>query len=83
MDGVQLNFSLNPQIPEIVQARILFPLNNPSQIIYKNEEGETIYTINANYIYNNENYPTSATITAVAVEDSEQSTYSAVFEYVN
>jgi hypothetical protein len=31
LDGVQLNFSMNPQIPEIVQARLLFPLNNLSQ----------------------------------------------------
>ena len=82
LDGVELNFSMNPQVPEIVQARLLFPVNNPSQIIYKNEEGEIIYTINVNYVYNNENYPTSATVTAVSIEDSEQSTYSAIFEYV-
>ena len=83
LDGVQLNFSLNPQVPEIVQAKLLFPVKNPSQIIYKNEEGEIVYTINANYIYDNENYPTSATVTAVSIEDSEQSTYSVVFQYIN
>lgn len=83
LDGVQLNFSLNPQVPEIVQARMFFPVNNPSQIIYKNEEGELIYTINANYVYDNENYPTSATITKVSIEHSEQQTYSAIFQYVN
>jgi hypothetical protein len=83
LDGVQLNFSMNTQISEIVQARLLFPLNNLSQIIYKNEEGEIIDTINANYVYDNENYPTSATITSISVENSEQSTYSAIFEYVD
>lgn len=83
LDNAQLNFSMMPQVPEIVQARMLFPVNNPSQIIYKNEEGEIVYTINANYSYDVENYPTSATITAVSLEDSEQSTYSATFEYVN
>ena len=72
LDGVQLNFSLNPQVPEIVKARLLFPVNNPSQIIYKNEEAEIIYTINVNY-------PTSAKVTAVSIEDSEQSIYSASF----
>lgn len=82
LDDVQLNFSMNPQAPEIVQARLLFPMNNPSQLVYKNEEGEIIYTINANYVYDNENYPTSVTVTAVAVQDSEQSTYTAVYEYV-
>jgi hypothetical protein len=82
LDNVQLNFSMMPQVPEIVQARLLFPVNNPSQIIYKNEEGEIIYTINANYSYDSDNYPTSATITSVSTENSEQSTYSATFQYV-
>lgn len=83
LDGVQLNFSMIPQIPEIVQARLLFPSNNLSQIIYKNEEGEIIYTINANYVYDNENYPTTATITYISVEHSEQSTYFATFQYLD
>jgi len=83
MDDVQLNFSMNPQVPEIVKARSLFPMNNPSQIVYKNEEGELIYTINISYVYDSENYPTSATVINVSIEDSEESTYSAVFEYVN
>jgi hypothetical protein len=83
LDDVKLNFSINPQIPEIVQARLLFPINNPSQLIYKNEEGEIIYTINVNYSYDNQNYPTSATVTAVSVQDSEQSTYSTIYQYVD
>ncbi|WP_299367614.1 hypothetical protein [Winogradskyella sp.] len=82
MDDVELNFSMNPQLPEIVQARMLFPVNNPSQIIYKNEEGAIIYTINANYVYDDENYPTSATVTSIEAEDSGLSTYTAVFTYV-
>jgi len=81
LDDVQLNFSLTPQSPEIVQARLLYPVNNLSQIIYKNEEGETIYSINANYDYDEDNYPTSATITAVSVLDSDQVIVSVVFTY--
>ena len=83
LDDVQLNFSINPQVPQIVQARLLLPVNNLSQIVYKNDQGEVIYTINANYVYDSENYPTSATVTAISVENSEQSTYSITFEYVN
>lgn len=83
LDNVQLNFSANPQAPEIVQARLLFPVNNISQIIYKNEEGEIVYTINVNYVYDDENYPTSATVTAISTEYSEQNAYSVVFEYVD
>lgn len=83
LDNVELNFSMVPQVPEIVQARSLFPVKNPSQIIYKNEEGEIMYTINANYSYDNENYPTSATIVSVDIESNEQNTYSAVFQYID
>tara|TARA_R110002033_G_scaffold66981_3_gene117973 strand:+ start:20957 stop:21721 length:765 start_codon:yes stop_codon:yes gene_type:complete len=83
LDGVKLNFSLNPQVPEIVQARMLFPVNNLSQIIYKNEAGETMYTINVNYVYDTDNYATSGTVTAVSIVDGDQSTYAVQFDYVN
>ena len=83
LDGVRLNFGIQPQVPEILKARMFFPVNNPCQIIYKNEEGDVVYTINANYVYDNDNYPTSAKITKVSIEHSEQHTYSTIFEYVN
>lgn len=83
LDGVKLNFSVNPQVPEIVQARMLFPVNNLSQIIYKNEAGEIMYTINVNYVYDTDNYATSGTVTAVSKIDGDQSTYAIQFDYVN
>jgi len=83
LDGVKLNFSMTPQNSKIVKARSLFPVNNPSQIIYKNQEGEIIYTRNANYDYDNDNYPTSATITSVSVKYSKQYIYSVTFKYVD
>ena len=82
LDGVQLNFSVNPQLPEIVQARLLFPVNNLSQIIYKDEEGEIVYTINANFVYDEDNYPTSATVTAVSSDYDDQDTFTTTFTYV-
>jgi len=81
LDGVQLDIGVNAQLPEIVQARMFFPLNNPSQINYKNEEGQILFTTNANYVYDDENYPTSATITNV--KNDEVTTYSAIFQYVD
>ncbi len=83
LDNVRLNFSLTPQAPEIVKARLLFPLNNLSQIVYKNEEGEIVYTVNADFDYDEDNYATSATITAVSVMDSNQGIYSLVYTYEN
>lgn len=82
LDNVQLNLSAVPQAPEIVQARVLFPVNNISKIVYKDEEGETIDTVTAAYVYDKDNYPTSATITIVSSEEPGQLQYSATFKYV-
>lgn len=82
LDGVQLNFNMNPQIPEIVQAKLLFPLNNPSQINYRNEEGAIIWTINVNHDYDDQNYPVSATVVSNSVADNTQEVYSIFFQYL-
>jgi hypothetical protein len=82
LDNVELNFG-SSQSPEIVKVKDLFPMNNLSQIIYKNEEGESLGSLNINFSYDEENYPTSATITAVNIEESEQSVYSVIFTYMD
>lgn len=82
LDGVRLNFSMAPQVSEIVQARVLFPVNNPSSITYRNEEGEIVYTINVDYDYDDQNYPVSATVTSVSVENQETYTYVSHFTYL-
>ncbi len=70
MDRVQLNFSMAPQSSELVKAKALFPINNVSGIIYKNEDNEEIGSLKIDYVYDAENYPTSATIT-IKTEDGE------------
>lgn len=82
LDNVELNFG-SSQSPEIVKVKDLFPMNNLSQIIYKNEEGEPLVSLNINFSYDDENYPTSATITAVDIEESEQSVSSVIFTYID
>jgi hypothetical protein len=82
LDNVELNFG-SSQSPEIVKVKDLFPMNNLSQIIYKNEEGEQLVSLNINFSYDDENYPTSATITAVDIEESEQSVSSVIFTYID
>lgn len=82
LDNVELNFG-SSQSPEIVKVKDLFPMNNLSQIIYKNEEGESLVSLNVNFSYDDENYPTSATITAVDIEESEQSVSSVIFTYID
>lgn len=82
LDNVELNFG-SSQSREIVKVKDLFPMNNLSQIIYKNEEGEPLVSLNINFSYDEENYPTSATITAVDIEESEQSVSSVIFTYID
>jgi hypothetical protein len=82
LDNVELNFG-SSQSPEIVKVKDLFPMNNLSQIIYKNEEGDPLVSLNINFSYDDENYPTSATITTVDIEESEQSVSSVIFTYID
>ncbi|MGJ5640799.1 hypothetical protein [Formosa sp. S-31] len=81
MDKIKLNFSLTSS-PELVKAKSLFPVNNPSQIIYKNNEGDLLLTLTANYDYDDEQYPETATITAVSTEYNETSIVTAIYSYL-
>lgn len=81
LDGVELNFSMNIQVPEIVQARMLLTVNNPKKITYKDSDGTIVYEITADYVYDADNYPTSATVTSESFEDNEITVYSAVYQY--
>ncbi len=83
MDGVKLNFSANAQSPEIVMARALLPVNNPTDIVYKNQNGETVSTVAIDYVYDDDNYPSSATTTAVSIEDNDTSVYNTTITYIN
>ncbi|MBW1298209.1 hypothetical protein [Aquimarina litoralis] len=80
LDKVQLNFSMMPQSPEIVQARALFPLNNIKSITYKDEDGEIVGELKVDYVYDADNYPTSATMTVIDDEGSE-SVYAITYNY--
>lgn len=82
LDGVQLNFSLNPQVPEIVQARMLFPVNNIEQIIYRDYNNVVKYEILADYVYNDDDHPTSATITGTSFPENETSVYTIEYTYL-
>jgi hypothetical protein len=77
----QVNFTAVPQSAELVQASLLLPFNNPSQIIYRDENDEIVYTINGNYTYDSDNYPTSATISASGNSDSN--VYSISYTYAD
>ncbi|MBD0831314.1 hypothetical protein [Aestuariibaculum sediminum] len=82
LDGVELNFSLPQQAANIIKARTLLPLNNPSKITYKNELGNIVYDINVEYTYDEQEYPISATVTAISLEVNETGTYSVVYQYL-
>ncbi|WP_212745825.1 hypothetical protein [Winogradskyella algicola] len=88
MDQVDLNFSMNVSNPEIIQARALLPLNNVSSITYRDEDGNVVYEIEADYVYNSDDYPTSATVTGTSYDEdydgnpvSETGVFSATYTY--
>ncbi|MFD2826716.1 hypothetical protein ACFSYG_09540 [Leeuwenhoekiella polynyae] len=84
LDGVQLHLTMTPQASEVVKARALLFNNNPSQVVYFDENGETLYDIKVDYSYNDLNYPTQATIKATNYEqDGAVDFYTATFSYLN
>lgn len=81
LDRVSFNFSPVLQSQDIVQARTLLPLNNITKIIYKDDKGDLIFSINIDYVYDEQNYPTSATITSS--DQYSTSILLAIFQYIN
>ena len=81
LDKVQLNFAALPQPQEILKAKALFPNNNPSQVVYKDEEGKVVHTINMSYTYDGD-YPKSATVSSVSADGGDNETYLTTFTYV-
>ncbi len=81
MDKVDLNFSLNPQIPQIVKARMLFPLNNIKRIVYKDNNSVVVYELLIDIVYNEFNYPTSATMLGTSFLDNSNSVYTVSYSY--
>lgn len=80
LDNVELQFSIAPQPSEIVLARMLFPVNNLSGMVIRNENDEVVYQLNGDFVYDSDDYPTSATFTAISEEDGT-SVYTAAFTY--
>lgn len=87
LDQVDLDVTVNTSSIEIIQARALFPLNNIGSITYRNEDGDLVYQLNADYVYNDVDYPTSGTVTATSYDEyegqieTETSIYSATYTY--
>jgi hypothetical protein len=50
-------------------------------MVFRDENNEIAYTINANYTYDSDNYPTSATISAAG--DNDSNVYNITFTYAN
>lgn len=81
LDNVELNFSMTPQAEEIVLAKMLLPVNNPSKVVVRDEETqEVVSEITAIYQYNSNDYPTTVSITEVNA-DNYVYTYNAVYTY--
>ncbi|WP_040280626.1 hypothetical protein [Psychroserpens damuponensis] len=84
LDNVELNFSADINAPEIVQARLLFPSKHIKKITYKDLDGNILFDVVADFVYNSDNYPTSGSITGTEYdsEDGDDvSVYSVAYTY--
>ncbi|WP_296383609.1 hypothetical protein [Winogradskyella sp.] len=89
LDDVDLYLTMsNASSNQAVQARLLFPLNNITGIVYKDEDGETVYNVSADYVYNSVSYPVSGTVTGIEYyenfqgqEETETSIFSVAYTY--
>ncbi|MBC2840114.1 hypothetical protein [Robiginitalea sp. SC105] len=82
LDRIQLDFGIPPQPQELIRARLLFPLNNPSQLVYKNEAGEIVFTVNVDYNYDGD-YPVSASVIALSPQEGGSRSISITFQYAD
>ena len=91
LDNVGLHLTFNSSSSEVVQARLLFPVNNITAIQYRDENGGLLFELDADYVYNSVNYPVSGTVTGTYYEEeydgeeytlyTETSIYSANYTY--
>lgn len=80
LNDTRLNFNYNPATtPEIIMAKLLLPVNNPTGAIIKNENNEEIGSINVNYAYGEDKYPTSASV--IVNDYGYVENYSVTYEY--
>lgn len=75
---VDLNFSATPQSEELIKAKMLLPKNNPTKIVVKDDAGQVVSQVVADYVYNG-NYPTTATFTQTG--NGETYLYTATYTY--
>ena len=88
LDNVDLHLTMNTSSDQVVQARLLFPLNNITRIQYKDENGGLVFEIDADYVYNSADYPISGTVVGTDYYENyggevqtETSIYSANYTY--
>lgn len=70
LDGVELSFGINPQAPEVIKAKALFPVNNLIKIIYKDADSKIIGTLNIDYTYDADGYVVKGSGTAISQNES-------------
>lgn len=79
LDNVELNFSMTPQAPELIKAKLLLPSNNPKKVVIKHLNGTVKKQVVADYVYDAANYPSTATFTETI--DGEVRIYTAAYTY--
>lgn len=79
LDNVELNLNMQSMPQQLVQARVMLPVNNPTKVVIKDDQGVVVSTTLTSYVYNSANYPTSAII--AHSEDGDTDTTNFTFTY--
>lgn len=83
LNDTRLNFNHNPAAsPEIIMAKLLLPVNNPTGALIKDENNQEVGSINVNYTYGEDKYPTSASVIVID-EAGYVKNYNVTYEYKN
>ncbi len=82
LNNTRLNFNYDPTTStEVIMAKLLLPVNNPTGAIIKNMNNIEVGSISVNYSYSDDKYPTAASV--IIIEEGYVSNYSVTYEYKN
>lgn len=80
LDNVDINLNMQGTPQQIIQARLLLPVNNPTKVVIKDLQGAVVSTTITTYNYNSVQYPTTAIVVTTEDGDSETATFTFTYK---
>jgi hypothetical protein len=80
LDNIRLNLNMQNMPQQIVRAKVLLPVNNPTRVVIKDIRDAVVSTTVTNYTYNSFNYPTSAVATTTEQGNIETTNFTFTYK---